>query len=607
MKTDLQTIKETFQMGYDAYENSYKRADEIVAMSKGKMYTAKQLRILAERGQPAEHFNVIALFNRSLQGYFSSVVNTIHTKSVGFSHVETANTLNIGIEYTLRVNDWDYLRDRLQLSAYNSGTMTVGYSIKKIGTDPFGRDMNQIELENVPYFEVVRDPKSRKPDYSDGRFQHRFRWLSEDEVEFLFPNCNLQKLSAFANETGVESADYKYTQNSRFSGNYNVFNEYLVVHSAIVDNKGVTWEVWWCGDTELKRQKLQFDSLRFPYRQLLVNSEDEDKEFNGIYNDVVESQKAINQAILQIQQLANGSKVLVEDNAVEDSDAFQTAWARVNSVIDVQKIAGIQVIEFSRDIAQQYTIIDKAFDRIQRVLHVNDAFLGNAFSQDSGKKVALQKNSAMMALRYIGMNLDMMYRFIGIDIIYLLRQYVDATMEIEQEETPGSGKKGVWSMVNVPLLGLDDMPVTRTIIKDGKPFKKIINDPDYSFMFDRMNVKVESIPYDMDDSADKLMMENTLQGPAGQIVANANPGEYLKIASLSIREHRTKNSNKIADALDAMAAQMGSLPWVDPREVGAIGGQANLGTPAGGNQPNQTTGAGATASAMGLDNNINNM
>ncbi len=598
MKTDLQTIKDTFQMGYETYEESYRRADEVSAMAKGKMYTAKQLQILKDRGQPAEYFNVITLFNRSLQGYFSSVVNTIQAKSVGTSHVDSANILNIGIEYTLRMNDWDYKRDRLQLSCYNSGTMTVGYSIKKIGVDKLGRDINQIEIENVPYFECIRDQKSRKPDYSDGRFFHRFRWISEDEVLQLFPNANLSDLNPFSNETGVSAADYKYAFGSRFAGRYNVFNEYLVVHTNIVDNKGVTWEVWWCGDKELKRQKMPFDSLKFSYRQVLLDVEEEDGEFNGIYKDVVESQKAINQAILQIQQLANGSKVLVETNAVDDVEEFQIAWARVNSVIDVNRIAGIEHIEFSRDIAQQYVIIDKAFDRIQRVLHVNDAFLGNAFSQDSGKKVALQKNSAMMALRYIGMHLDIMYRFMGLDIIHLLRQYVNATMQMESEEQQQGQTKSVWSTVNTPLIGLDNMPVTKVIVKDGKPFKKIINDPATSFMFDRMNVKVESIPYDLDDSADKLMLENTLQGSAGQIIANAQPGEFLKIAALSIREHRTKNSNKIADAMDYMAKQMGALPWVDPREVNSA--------PPGGEQPHQTTGAGATASAMGLDNNIQN-
>lgn len=68
MKTDLHTIKDTFVLGYDAYEESYLRADEVFNMSKGKMYTAQQLRILKDRGQPAEHFNIIALFNRSLMG-----------------------------------------------------------------------------------------------------------------------------------------------------------------------------------------------------------------------------------------------------------------------------------------------------------------------------------------------------------------------------------------------------------------------------------------------------------------------------------------------------------------------------------------------------------
>lgn len=599
MKTDLQTIKDTFQLGYDTYENSYRRADEVYAMSKGKMYTQQQLRILKDRGQPAEHFNVLALFNRSLQGYFSSVVNTMHAKSVGTENVDGANTINVGLEYVLRMNNWENLKSKLQISTQNAGVMTVGYSIKQVGQDRYGRVKNEIEVEYVPHFELVRDPKSRKVDYSDARFQHRFRWINEDEIELLFPGFDIKKLDAFQNGTGVEAADFHYTYNTRFMGKYQIFDEYLIIHSIIVDNKGISHEVWWSGDTEIKRQPLDFDSLRFPYRTVLLNDDVEmEPEFFGIYIDVTESQKAINQAILQIQQLANGSKVLVESGGVEEIEEFETQWARVNSVIPILKKSGIEIIEFTRDIAAQYTIIDKALNRIQMVLHVNDSFLGQAFSQDSGKKVALQKNAAMMALNYLSVNLDTMYRFMGIDIIYLMRQYMNAEMEIENEN-PKHGEES-WQKINQPIPDVNTgEPITTTSVHKGKPYKKLINDPTNSFMFNRMDIKVESIPYDTDDSADKLMMEQSIQGPVGQMIGNANPGELLKIAALHTRSYRTKSSNKVADVIDEIAKKMGALPWADPRAVENT-------VPQGGIQPQQKSGAGEMASAMGLDNNVNN-
>lgn len=601
MKTDLDTIRESFEQWYEAYDDSYRRADEVVRMSKGKMYTQEQLSILRDRGQPAEHFNIIALFNRSLQGYFSSVVNTMHAKSVGTNNVETANTINLGIDYTLRMNDWEIMKDRIQISNYNAGIMNIGYKMVARGTDKYGRQKNEIELEYIPYYEIIRDPKSRKMDYSDSRGIHRFRWIHEDEMAILFPNYDTSKLNPFSNETGVESADFSYLYNDRFVGRFHISDEYLVVHSCIVNNKGVTEEVWWCGDNELKRQNLDFDSLKFPYRSLMLNPEDEEASFFGIYSDVSESQKAINQALLQIQMLANGSKVLVENQSVEDLEEFETQWARVNSVIPIAKLAGVQVIEFSRDIANQYMIIDKALSRIQQVLHVNDAFLGQAYSQDSGKKVALQKNSAMMALRYLGVSFDMMYRYIGLDIIYLMRQYMTAEVEIENERS--TGLEGEWKSINTPMMDeTTGQPMSMTTLnQQGKLEKELINDPTTSFIFDRMDLKIESIPYDTDDSADKLMLEQTIAGPAGNLLMNANPGEFLKTVSLLTREYRTKNSSKVADQLDMIAQKMGALPWKDPREVAA-----GAPPPPGGVQPQQATGAQNIGSVMGLDNNITN-
>lgn len=172
-------------------------------------------------------------------------------------------------------------------------------------------------------------------------------------------------------------------------------------------------------------------------------------------------------------------------------------------------------------------------------------------------------------------------------------------MAIDTEDDKST--EGAWEDVNTPIMDVDtNQPLTMTVAgPDGKPVKEIINDPTKSFLFDRMDIKVESIPYDTDDTADKLMLEQTLQGPAGQLIMQANPGEYLKGVSLLTREYRTKNSGKVSDWLDNMAKAMGALPWQDPREV-------EQGTPPGGNQPAQATGAGNMSSAMGLDTNVGN-
>lgn len=604
MNTNLEGLRESFRLGYDVYEPSYKEAEMINKMERGFVYTREQLSALRDRMQPAEYFNVILLMNRSLQGYFSSVVNTIATTPVDPEDTNQSVAINTGLEYMLRINDWDILKDELQRSLFNSGMPAIGYTINKVGKDKYGRDRNEIGLEHVPHFEIINDPKARKSNNDDARFQHRFRWISLDEIKQLFPRT-WTKLISQANTLNIDESDLSYTYSERFTNRYNIGEEYLVVDTVAVNDKGKRERIFWSGDVELSRKPFAMGKLKFAYRTITLNSCKE-PEFYGIHHDTYESQNAINQAILQIQLLANTNKILVEKTAVEDIDQFQNAVNRVNEVIPVKRLAGIDFKDVGRDILNQYTIIDKALDRIQRVLHINDSFLGQAYNQDSGKKVALQKNSAMMALRYLNTKLDMLYRYIGLDMIELMSTFVDAEMQVEKKDLVT--QQPTWSTINKPVMQMQpdgtETPAV-TYKKAGEGVEKVIlNDPDSSLLFDRMDIVVESIPYDNNEAQDKLMLEQTMQGPMGTSLLQASPGAYFQIGALLTKEYRTKHSIEVAAILEDMARKMGyQAPMADPREVAA----GTPGTPGGGQQPAGNYGAGAMAKTAGMDTNSMNL
>ena len=61
MKTDIKTLQDTFKLGYEAFQDSRDEAKEIVNMFHNRQYTESQLAVLANRGQPAETFNIIKI------------------------------------------------------------------------------------------------------------------------------------------------------------------------------------------------------------------------------------------------------------------------------------------------------------------------------------------------------------------------------------------------------------------------------------------------------------------------------------------------------------------------------------------------------------------
>ena len=102
MKTDIETLKDSSKVGYDAYEESIEEANEVENMYHNRQYTEDQLATLSNRGQPAETFKVVKLLARLLIGYYSPVLNSIKAVPTKQSSISSAGLLNDVIEYITR-------------------------------------------------------------------------------------------------------------------------------------------------------------------------------------------------------------------------------------------------------------------------------------------------------------------------------------------------------------------------------------------------------------------------------------------------------------------------------------------------------------------------
>ena len=99
MQATVENLRDSFKIGYEAFESSRIEANEVWDLYHNRHYTDEQLAVLANRGQPAETFNVIKLFARMLVGYYSTIVNTVVCKPASYRDVATANVLNDVINY----------------------------------------------------------------------------------------------------------------------------------------------------------------------------------------------------------------------------------------------------------------------------------------------------------------------------------------------------------------------------------------------------------------------------------------------------------------------------------------------------------------------------
>lgn len=573
MKVNIKTLQDTFKYGYEQSEDSRIEAATIWDYYHNRQYNTDQLNELANRGQPAETFNVVKLFSRMLLGYYSSVVNTVQALPVQQEDTDGALLINDVLQQIFHTSNFSAEGDKIKLSGIISGLMVAYEEVVETGrVDKFGRKLYEVQLSHVPDSEIVLDPSSRKEDYSDANWIHRFRWLHEDVVVQTFGRKVLEKLEAHANTLEQQDTEFLATYNEQFVGKYKVYDNYLIVHSVMLDDKGRSWSVLWSGDEILSKEEISHKDVTFPYRVHKLHVSDK-VEYYGLFREVLETQKAINQALIKFQLLANSQKAFVEDGAVEDIDEFTLAYNRVSGVIPVSSLKGIQIQDLSREALEQYVIIDKAFDRIQRILSINDSFLGMAFASDSGRKVKLQQNATITALRYLTGRIEQFYRLLGEDTFKLVRQYYTANQVLRIADT-SVGQR--WIELNKPLevwTGTFDAagepvmetqyeevidPVTNDVMitDEGRIVIAPIPERGTELAITDVDITITSVSYNDEDEKNQLMLETLLSGNVGSLLAQVNPAGFFQAASLSVKTVQTKHSADISKILEDTAAML---------------------------------------------------
>lgn len=624
----LQKCRDYYKVSVEAYRDTHLEGQEIIDMYHNRQYTQAQLQKLREQGQPAETFNIIKLFTNAIIGYLETVVSTIQAVPRYPSESVLANIVNDVIQATLDDNDWTSNERFIKIDGLLTGLMCAYEEVVDTGVkDEFGRPIYNIKLSHVPSYEVRIDPQSRLEDYSDARFIHHFKWVPESALRKQFSKKKVDQLIEYYNFLDSdERADWFKANNIEENGEYRKYDNYLVVKS-IVEHNGKIYSVIWSDWTILEKKEITFKEVRFPYRVVKMSKSDR-TEYYGPFRDVAETQKAINQALLQIQLLVNTDRVFVEDGAIENLEEFRQLYARVNSIIPVVSLQGIKVENMSADIVNQYQIIDAALQRIKMVLGINDSFLGTAYASDSGRKVKIQQMASAAQLTNVVDRVGGMFRFIGQDIFKLIRQYYQAHQILRVSDPLN---KYHFTEMNAPIqmpTGQIDpqtgMPIVQPVMEpeidpdtgdvmrdeDGNIIMVPMIDPDTKLEYADADIKIIAVKSDNSQEQNQVLLQQFVGSPMGQALLQLNPAAYLKAAAMMISEMGTKHSIEIARLLieTAMGIEHGKI---DPR-LAMYGGdiQKILGGTSGGstgNPQNTPGGMGAPGVANMLGGNPGNI
>ncbi len=613
----LKACRDTYQFSNTQFEGSLNEGQETINLYHNRQWTTEQLDVLKERGQPAETYNVIKMLSNAILGYMDTVVNEVIVEPRHMNSATTALLLNDVVKYTLDVNDFEATNKRMKLDGLLTGLMVSYTNVSETGaTDKYGRKIYDIKIDHIPSWQVRTDPLSRLDDGSDARFMHYFKWLPEEELRKDYGDAAVDEMTLYYNFLdGDAQAEFTRRQTQGdFVGHYREWNNYLVVHTVIERPDGKRWSVLWHDETILEKKEITTREVKFPYRATKLSDSDV-AEYYGPMRDITETQYAINQALVQIQQLVNTSKAFVEDNAVEDIAAFKESFSRVNSVIEVSNLEGIKIEDVSVDVLNQYNVIDQALLRIKAVLGVNDAFLGTTFASDSGRKVQLNQASSASQLSMVTDRMQYFYKMIGTDIVELIKQYYRGNQVLRVSDPVNAFH---WVEINKPL----EMPTGQMDPQTGQPIMQPImmedtdpetgepledeegnivitplNDPRTDIEFSEIDITVKASNTQNAMERNQLLLETFINGPAGQATLQIDPATYFAILGMQASEMGTKHSIEISRMMADLTMKI-SQGQVDPRLAmyggdiqaimgGAMGGNNGAGGSPGGTMPTQ--------------------
>ncbi len=610
----LLECRDSYKISEEAYKNSIAEGREVINFYHNRQYTANQLKVLAENGQPAETFNVVKMMAHAMLGYMETVVSQINIEPRYRGSAVTALLLNDVVDFTLEQNDFSTTSKRMKLDGLLTGLMVAYEEVIPTGqTDEYGRMINEIKISHVPSWQCRLDPMSSLDDYSDAKTFSHFKWIREEQLAEMFSEEAIRGLTEYYNFLdGDTEADYarEYT-GGREEGRYRQHDSYLIVKT-IIRWKGKTYSLIWNDEYILEKKEITGQANRFRITKM---SNSDISEYYGPFRDITETQKAINQALLQIQLLVNTSKAFVEENAVDNMEEFKELFNRINAIIPVNDLQGIRVEDMSRDVAAQYTILDQALSRIKMVLGVNDSFLGQAFASDSGRKVALQTQSSASQMTMVTDKVQFFFKMIGTDIVALIKQYYKAEQVFSIADPLNSSH---YAEINKPI----QMPTgevspdgelvtslvwTEKVDDNGKPILdkdnniqfEPLNQPDTDLEFTEIDIKVVASRGNNADERNQLMLETFLNGPAGQATLQMAPATYFRTLAMQMSEFGTKHSLEIARLLMELAIGI-EEGKIDPRLAmaggdiqsimgGAMGGNNGAGGSAGGTMPSNAT------------------
>jgi hypothetical protein len=185
------------------------KRDEISEQRKAWRYyhcnqlTDEQRKILKERGQPEIVFNRTGRKINGLCGIIQKLradPQAVQRNPLNNTAAQGAELATEVVRFILDASRWEFAEGRGLIDASVHGMCVWELGLEPSITDAADPDISVSRVDPTTFF---YDQRSVAPDFGDVRFMGVYRWISDDELEDIYPE-GAEAISGFGDVTGTD-------------------------------------------------------------------------------------------------------------------------------------------------------------------------------------------------------------------------------------------------------------------------------------------------------------------------------------------------------------------------------------------------------------------
>jgi hypothetical protein len=389
-KTTLATLRQMVTESWDLKADE--RTEGVVDQDyyDSKQWTAGEKKKLAERGQPDIVINRIKPAVNGIIG----VVERSHTEPRAFPRnpddEDSADTATDSLRYIADFNRFNRLKQDCFADMLIPGTMAA-----LIGVDADG----QVEIAQIRWEEHIGDPRARRRDFKDGRYEGLAKWMYADQVTALYPD----KADIIAATTDGSPMPQDLAGQDRPTNNGPLCwadrkaRRILVVE--LYYQEAMKW--WRCvfvGGGILEQALSPYlDQRGRPSNPIEAQSAYVDRENNryGVVRDMRGPQDEVNKRRSKALHLLNVRQVQVKDSMALDTDieVARKEAAKPDGVLP----PGFEFADNRASLQGHLELLVEAKAEIER-FGPNPAVLGRTGEDQSGRALLARQQAGMVEL-----------------------------------------------------------------------------------------------------------------------------------------------------------------------------------------------------------------